>query len=266
MRATWTGTIAWGMVSIPVKIGRATADEGLAMHQIHSDDGGRIQYKKYCAACGKEIPLSEIAKGAELASGDTVPLSEDDLKQLPLPTAHEISVDSFADASEIDVAMHDKLYYVWPDSGGGKAYRLLYDALVGSGKVAVARIAIRTRESLAIVTPFKGVLALQTLFWPSEIRQPDFLPALDAAPEPSPAEAKMAAALIAAASEAFAPEKYHDRYSEAVRALIDGQHAVPAAAGSGTAAGADLMEVLQQSLAKAQATTRKGAPRRKAKA
>lgn len=265
MRATWTGTLSWGMVAMPVKLGRATADNALSMHQVHVKDGGRIRYAKMCAACGEEIPLGDIAKGAELASGDTVQLTDEDLADLPLPTAHEISVDSFCDAAEIDPAMHHTLYYLWPDTGGGKAYRLLYDALSGSGKVAVCRIAIRTRESLAIVTPRKGVLALVTLYWPDEVREPDFLPALEAAPEPSAAEAKMAATLITMTSAAFSPGDYHDRYSEAVRALIDGQHAVPAMAGSGTAAGADLMTVLQDSLAQAR-KVRKPAPRRKAKA
>lgn len=262
MRAMWTGTMAWGLVVIPMKLGRAIGDNSISMHQVHDKDGGRIKYPKMCEECGKEIPMSDIARGAELASGDTVLLSEDDLASLPVPTKKEISVDRFCDAGEIDIAMHDKLYFLWADTGGGKAYKLLYDSMAASGKVAICRIAIRTRESLAMVFPHKGALALMTLYWPDEIREPDFLPALEAAPAPSPAEAKMAASLIEAASGAFTPSEYQDRYSAAIRMLIDGQHPVIPAAGSGTKAGADLMEVLQESLAQARKSKAPAGPRR----
>lgn len=260
MRAMWTGQLSWGMVVIPCKLGKAASEDAVTLHQVHKADGGRIRYARRCETCGEELEAGEIGKGAELATGETVMLGDDDLASLPLPTLKTIDVEYFCQASEIEPVAWQSSYYLWPNgAGGGRAYRLLHDALAETGKVAVCRIAMRQRESLAIVAPRDGVLLLITLYWPAEVRQPDFLPELEAAPVPAEAERTMAATLIEVATRAFSPDEHHDRYSEAVRALVDGRRGVqPARSSSG---GADLAAALKASIDAAK-PIRKRAPRK----
>lgn len=260
LRAMWSGTVSWGLVTIPVKLAKAASEEGVRMHQLHKEDGGRVHYRKVCEACEAELDASQIGKGAELATGATVALSDDDLASLPLPTIKEISVDSFATASEIDPMAWDQAYYIMPGSGGARAYRLLHDALTDADKVGIVRIAIRSRESLAMIAARDGFLLLVTLYWPAEVRQPEFRHELEAAPAPSPSERQMAGTLIEMATAAFDPDKYSDRYSEAVRALVDGRHALPASRPQATTV--DLATQLKASLDAAK-PIRKRTPRKK---
>lgn len=258
MRAMWTGQLSWGMVVIPVKLGKAASEDAVTLHMVHKEDGGRIRFSRECNTCGRPVTADEIGKGAELATGETVQLTDEELAALPLATLKTVEVLYFCQAAEVDPVSWDGSYYLWPNGASGtRAYRLLAEALAATGKVAVCKIAMRQRESLAMVASRGGVLTLVTLYWPGEVKQPDFLPELEAAPAPVAAERKMAATLIDAGTKPFNPDEHHDRYSEAVRALVDSKHGV-----APVSTAPDLTSALQASLDAAKPLKTR-APRRK---
>jgi DNA end-binding protein Ku len=219
MRSIWAGAISFGLVVIPVKLYTATEQRDVSFRQVHREDGGRIQFRRFCSVDGEEVPYSDIAKGYELATGDVVVLTDDDLKDLPLATAHRIDVLQFSPAGQLDPILANKAYYLEPEPAGVRAYALFKDALERSGRVAVAKVAIRQREALAALRVREGVLVLETLLWPDEIRTPDFK-FLDEDVDVRPQELKMAASLIDSMTEDFDPLVYHDTYREALESLI----------------------------------------------
>jgi DNA end-binding protein Ku len=219
MRSIWAGAISFGLVVIPVKLYTATEQRDVSFRQVHREDGGRIQFRRFCSVDGQEVPYSDIAKGYELATGDVVVLTDDDMKELPLATAHRIDVLQFTPAGQLDPILANKAYYLEPEPAGVRAYGLFRDALERSGRVAVAKVAIRQREALAALRVRDGVLVLETLLWPDEIRTPDFK-FLDEDVEVRPQELKMAASLIDSMTEDFDPSVFHDSYREALEALV----------------------------------------------
>ena len=264
MRSIWAGTISFGMVVIPVKLYAATEQRDVAFRQVHREDGGRIQYRRICTLDGQEVPYSDIAKGYELPTGDMVVLTEDDLKDLPLATTHRIDVLHFAPAGQLDPILASKSYYLEPDQSGVRAYALFRDALERSGRVAVAKVAIRQREALAALRVREGVVVLETLLWPDEVRDPDF-EFLDEEVDVQSQELKMAASLIDTMTEDFDPALYRDAYREALEALIqakiEGNEVVrpPGAAAEQPTGPADLTETLRASVEAAKANRSKSA-------
>jgi DNA end-binding protein Ku len=263
MRSIWAGAISFGMVVIPVKLYAATEQRDVAFRQVHREDGGRIQYRRICTIDGEEVPYSDIAKGYELATGDVVVLTDDDLKDLPLATAHRIDVLHFSPAGQLDPILANKAYYLEPEPAGVRAYVLFRDALERSGRVAVAKVAIRQREALAALRIRDGVLVLETLLWPDEVRTPDFK-FLDEDVDVRSQELKMAASLIDTMTEDFDPSAFKDAYREALEALvqakIEGNEVVrPAGGFSAEKPGgpADLTETLRASVAAAKASREK---------
>lgn len=174
MRSIWAGAISFGMVVIPVKLYAATEQRDVAFRQVHREDGGRVQFRRFCSLDGQEVPYSDVAKGYELATGDVVVLTDEDLRELPLATAKRIDVLHFTPAAQLDPILANKAYYLDPEPAGVRAYVLFRDALERSGRVAVAKVAIRQREALAALRVRDGVLVLETLLWPDEVRAPDF--------------------------------------------------------------------------------------------
>jgi DNA end-binding protein Ku len=219
MRSIWAGAISFGMVVIPVKLFAATEQRDVSFRQVHREDGGRIQFKRVCSIDGQEVPYSDVAKGYELATGDVVVLTDDDLKDLPLATAHRIDVLHFSPAGQLDPILANKAYYLEPEPAGVRAYALFRDALERSGRVAVAKVAIRQREALAALRVRDGVLVLETLLWPDEIRTPDFK-FLEENIDVRSQELKMAASLIDTMTEDFDPSAFKDAYREALEALV----------------------------------------------
>lgn len=265
MRSIWAGAISFGMVVIPVKLYAATEQRDVAFRQVHRDDGGRIQFRRVCSVDGQEVAYAEVAKGYELATGDVVVLTDDDLKELPLATAKRIDVLHFTPAGQVDPILSSKAYYLEPEPAGVRAYVLFRNALERSGRVAVAKVAIRQREALAALRVRDGVLVLETLLWPDEVRAPDFK-FLDEDVDIRTQELKMAASLIDTMTEDFDPSLYKDAYREALEALVQAKiegnevvrppgSAVPASAPGGPA---DLTETLRASVEAAKATRDKG--------
>jgi DNA end-binding protein Ku len=219
MRSIWAGAISFGLVVIPVKLYAATEQRDITFRQVHRADGGRIQFRRFCTIDGEEIPYADIAKGYELPTGDMVVLTDEDLAELPLVTAHRIEVLHFAPSAQVEPILANKSYYLEPESAGVRAYVLFRDALEKSGKVAVAKVALRQREALAALRVRDGVLTLETLLWPDEVRKPEF-PFLDEDIEVRQQELKMAASLIETMTEDFEPEQFHDAYREALEAVV----------------------------------------------
>jgi len=255
MRSMWKGAISFGLVMIPVKLYAATEQKDIAFRQVHRTDGGRIRFRRVCSVCGEEVPYEDVAKGYELPTGEMVVLTDEDLAELPLPTARSIEVVHFMPAEQLDPILLNRSYFVEPESAGARAYVLLRDSLDRSGKVALTLVALRQRESLATLRTRNGVLVLETLLWPDEIRVPDF-PFLDDDIEVRSQELKMAASLIESMTEDFDPDAYHDNYREALQEVVDakveGREVIQPEGVSAATEPTSLADALKASLAAAQ--------------
>ncbi len=256
MRSMWRGAISFGLVTIPVRLYAATEQRDVAFRQVHRSDGGRIRFRRICSVCGEEVPFSDIAKGYELPDGGMVVLTDDDLADLPLPTTHSIEVVNFTSADQLDPLLYARGYYSEPDTAGLRAYALLRDALEKSGKVGIARVGLRQRESLAALRARGGVLVLETLLWPDEVREPDFA-FLGQEIAVRPQELTMAASLIESMTTDFDPSEYHDHYREAVEELAaakaEGQEVVRHEPEHAQEPAGSLADALRASLAAARA-------------
>ena len=220
MRSIWKGAISFGLVTIPVKLYSATEERDVSFHQVHRQDAGRVRYKRVCSIDGEEISYGEIAKGYELPSGEVVVLTDEDFADLPLSTSRTIDVLEFVPLEQVDPIHFAKSYYLEPEAAGTRPYVLLRDALEESGQVALVKIALRQRESLATLRVRDGVFVLEMMLWPDEIRKPDF-GFLAEHVEVRPQELQMARSLIETLTGDFAPEQYTDNYREALQAMIE---------------------------------------------
>ncbi|WP_433515730.1 Ku protein [Nonomuraea sp. CA-143628] len=252
MRSIWKGAISFGLVTIPVKLYSATEQKDVTFHQVHREDGGRIRYKRVCTVDGEEVPYSDIAKGYELATGEIVVLTDEDFEDLPLSTSRRIDVLQFTPADQIDPIYFAKSYYLEPDGQGDKPYVLLRDALESSGQVAVVKVALRQRESLATLRVRDGVFVLETMYWPDEIRVPDF-GFLEEDIEVRAQELKMAESLITTMKADFDATEHHDAYREAlqqvIEAKVEGKEVIAPPEGEEEAGPAvDLMAALRASV------------------
>jgi DNA end-binding protein Ku len=252
MRSIWKGAISFGLVSIPVKLYSATEERDVSFHQVHREDGGRIRYKRVCQVCGEEVQYADIAKGFELPSGEVVVLTDEDFADLPLSTSRAIDVLEFVPLDQVDPIYFAKSYYLEPDASGAKPYVLLRQALEDSGRVALVKVALRQRESLATLRVRDGVFVLEMMLWPDEIREPSF-GFLDEDIDVRPQELQMAQSLIETMAGDFVPEQYSDNYREALQALIDAKVAgrevvAPAEPATDTGTVVDLMAALRASV------------------
>ncbi|MFF9146755.1 Ku protein [Streptomyces sp. NPDC014861] len=230
MRSIWNGAISFGLVSIPIKLVNATESRSVSFRQIHVEDGGRIRYRKVCELDGEEVGQAEIGKAYEDADGTMIPITDEDLAALPLPTAKTIEIVAFVPAGDIDPLQMDAAYYLSANGvPAAKPYTLLREALKRSDKVAVAKYALRGRERLGMLRVVDDVIAMHGLLWPDEIRAPEGV-----APETPvtvrEAELDLADALMATLGEVDITS-LHDDYREAVEEMI----AAKAAGGEGVA-------------------------------
>ena len=253
-QSIWKGAISFGLVSIPVRLFSATEEKDISFRQVHRGDGGRIRYKRVCSVDGEEVPYSDIAKGYELPDGEVVVLDDDDFANLPISTSRAVEVLSFVPADQIDAVQMGKPYYCDP-TGDAKPYVLLRDALENADRVAVVKVALRQRERLAMLRPRDGVLVMQTLLWPDEVREAK-LDFLDDDVTVRSQELTMAESYIAALSADFDPGEYSDHYREALEEVIDAKVAgreivTPEEQPESSGQVVDLMEALRRSVAEA---------------
>jgi DNA end-binding protein Ku len=255
MRSMWKGAVSFGLVMIPVKLYAATEQKDIAFRQVHREDAGRIRFRRFCSIEDVEVPYEDVAKGYELPGGEIVVLTEEDMADLPLPTTRSIEVVQFTPAEQLDPILFNRSYYVEPEAAGVRAYCLLRDALEESEKIAIAKVALRQRESLAILRVRDDILVLETLLWPDEVRVADF-GFLDDDIEVRPQELRMASSLIESMTVDFDPDEYHDSYREAlqelVNAKVEGREVVqPEAEGEPSGETSSLADALRASLAAA---------------
>jgi DNA end-binding protein Ku len=251
MRSMWKGAISFGLVTVPVKLYTATEQRDVSFRQVHVEDGGRIHFRRVCSVDGEEVPFADVAKGYELPDGEMVVLTDEDLAHLPLPTARSIEVLNFSPADQVDPILWNRSYYVEPEPAGTRAYVLLREALDRTGKVAVTKVALRQRESLAVLRTHDGVLVLETMLWPDEIRAADF-PFLDQDIDVRAQELRMATSLVDSMTEDFEPDQYHDEYRVAleqlVAARVEGREVTPSPEPAADEEPASLLDALQASL------------------
>ncbi|MGV0793693.1 non-homologous end joining protein Ku [Mycolicibacterium sp. XJ1819] len=223
MRSIWKGSIAFGLVNVPVKVYSATEDHDVKFHQVHAKDNGRIRYKRVCEVCGEVVEYRDIARAYESDDGQTVIITDEDIATLPEERSREIEVLEFVPASDIDPMMYDRSYFLEPEGKSSKSYVLLAKTLMETDRVAIVHFALRNKTRLAAlrVQDFskRDVMVIQTLLWPDEIRDPDF-PVLDKEVDIKPAELKMASQVVESMTDDFKPDRYHDDYQDQLKELV----------------------------------------------
>ena len=251
--AIWSGSINFGLVTIPVKLFTAVKTDELSFNLLHAKDEGRIKYERICSIDGKQVPWDEIVKGYEYEKGQYVELTDEDFKKVNPEATQSVDILEFVDLDKINPMFFDKPYYLEPSKQGKHAYALLREALNQSNKVAIARVVIRTKEYIAAVKPIGEALVLELMHWANEIVEPSSLeiPGKEKLPE---GEMKMAKMLIDTMSvDEFEPEKFVNRYHDELLAMIEARaqgKELPKAkkAAAPRAKVVNLMDVLAQSL------------------
>lgn len=219
-RSIWNGVISFGMVSIPVRLTTAVTSKDVSFHQLHQKCGSRLKQQRYCPVCERTVEFDEVDRGYEYAKGQHVVLETEDFEKLPLPSKHTIEVSSVAEDKEIDPIYYDSTYYLEPEDTGRKPYALLLKALKEKKVVAIAKIAIRHKESLCVLRPGRdNTIVLETLFYPDEIRKPEETN-LDLS-SVGDKEMAMADSLIDLLQEPFDPSEYQDKYRETLLEMIE---------------------------------------------
>ncbi|HBE80912.1 MAG TPA: Ku protein [Firmicutes bacterium] len=221
MRTLWKGAISFGLVNVPVGLYTATEKKTLKFNYLHEKCKTPIKYEKRCPVCNVEVPPEEIVWGYEFQKGQYVILKEEDFERLPDSSVKTIDIVDFVDLEEIDPVYFEKSYFLEPSKGGEKAYALLKRAMVETQKIAVAKVTIRSKESLAVLRVAQNVLMMETIFYPDEIRSAAALNGVQNEPALHENEIKMANSLIANLSSHFEPAKYANRYREDLMKLIE---------------------------------------------
>ena len=222
-RAIWSGAISFGLVNIPVKLYSAVSQKTVRFHQLDAESGQRIRQQRVNPESGEEVPYEQIVKGYEIGPDRYVTITPEELDALEPQKTRTIDIEDFVDLDEIDPIFYDHPYYLAPDTGAGKAYRLLLDAMEDAGKVAIARVVIRSKENLVAIRPRDGVLTMETMLFADEVVPPDSLEELTPPTETktSERELEMAKQLIDSLTSDFEPDKYRDEYRERVLEMIE---------------------------------------------
>lgn len=248
MRALWRGAISFGLVSIPVRVFGATEEHGFRFHQVHRVDGGQVRHRKVCSVCEEEVPAEAMAKGYRLEDGRLVIVEPEDFEGLPSASDHVIDVVEFVSAEQIDPIYLHRSYFLRPDDVAVPSYALLREALQRSWRMAVVKITLRRRETLAVVRPRGDLLVLHSLLWPDEVRDPGFeLPVVRSRPQ----EVRMALSLVNSMAAEFDHSAFSDDYRDALEAVISAKSSgavIPAARAPEESGAVDLLTALQRSL------------------
>jgi DNA end-binding protein Ku len=220
-RSIWNGTVAFGLVAVPIKVHSATEDKSVHFHQVHAEDGARIQHKRVCAEEGTEVPYEEVAKGYEVRKGEYVLLSQEEINAAAGERSRLIGLDEFVRAEEVDPVFYKRTYYLGAGDDGDDAYRLLHDALARSGRAGIGRWVFHNREYLVAVRALsKGVIALHTMRFADELVSATKLEIPSPSRAPTRQEIEMAGRLVDALQASFRPASFKDSYRERVLDLI----------------------------------------------
>lgn len=295
MRSLWKGAISFGLVNIPVKLYAATESKDVHFHLLHGVCHTRIRNRRYCPACDRPVENEELARGYEYGPDEYVPVEPADLENLPLATGKAVQILDFVNLDEIDPIHFEKSYFLEPADGGGRAYALLREAMERTGRVALAKVALRAKESLATVRVYgrerspdnpsgrspdgflnghpgngaagapdggRGILVLETMYYPDEVRSFAQLEAGNLPAEVPEREMAMAVNLVDGLTVPFEPERYHDEYREALQRMIEEKargRRVVASEAAEPARVIDLMTALEESVRLAEERRKRGA-------
>lgn len=253
-RSIWTGAISFGLVTVPIRLVSAVRRQDVHFHQLHAEDGARIQHRRFCSVEEREVPHAEIVRGYEIEGGRYVVVTDEELERLDPERTHTIDIERFVDLAEIDPILYDASYYATPDDDVAvKPYDLLRRAMASSGKVAIGRVVIRTKEHLAAIRPVGETLTVATMLFPDEVVPRDELEAPAVRGEVTEREIEMACRLVESLSAEFEPERLHDERRQRVLELIDckarGEEVVAQAEPERPQPAPDLMAALEASLA-----------------
>ena len=264
MRPIWRGHLTFGLVTIPVKLYTATDAKDIRFRLLHKSCMTPIQNKRYCPHHEQIVEWNDVVRAFEYAKGKFVALSDEELESVPLETTGTVSVTSFVTLNEIDPIYYEKSYYLAPDEGGQKAFRLLHDTMEEVTKVAVGKVVIKEKEHLVAVRPYDGALVMSTLFYADEVRAVDQIPEFPIQVKVHPNEKKMAMQLIEGLAASFSVAEHRDEYRDALEKIIAARvegETVEAPVTRKQEKVVDLMEALRRSLQ----LTRKEKPVRRAR-
>jgi DNA end-binding protein Ku len=264
-RPIWSGTISFGLVSVPVKMYSATESKELRFHFLHKDDLAPIGYDKVRKDTGEHVDPEEIVRGFEVEKGRFVELTDEDIDRLDIELTHSIDICDFVDIDEIDPIYFRKAYYLLPEEGAQKPYRLLLAALEETEKVGIAKVVIRNKQHLAALRPWEGVLLLETMYFADEIRKPE---SVDGKADLRKTERDMARSLVENLSDTFDPEKYDDTYRKELLALLKekartGEISAPREEAEEEGEVLDLMAALRESVERTKRQRKRSTPRKR---
>jgi DNA end-binding protein Ku len=267
-RSLGSGTISFGLVSIPVKLYPAASSQGVSFNLLHAKCGNRIRQQRFCPVCNEVVEREGLVKGYEFAKDQYVKVSDEELEALEGEASKAIEISEFVPLAKVDPVYFEKSYYLGPDKGGEKAYRLLSDAMTQAGKVALAKFVLRGKENLVLIRSAQNGLMLHTMYFADEVRNFDEISKGESA-KISGAETNLALRLIdELSSEEFKPEQYEDEYRQRILNLVntkaEGKEITVAEPQVHRAQVIDLMEALKESLGKKVAKEKKPAVRAKA--
>jgi DNA end-binding protein Ku len=263
-RPIWTGSVSFGLVNVPVKLLSATSSKDVRFHQLHDADNARVSQKRVCSLDGEEVEYAHIVKGYDLGGGRYVVVDPEELASIDPESSKTIDIEEFVDLADIDPLYFEHSYYLTPDAKAEKPYALLVEAMSRTGKVALGRFVLRTKQYLATLRAKDGVLVLATMLYGDEVLDPaDLEVPTTEETKPSDREVGMAEQLVASLSSTWDPDRYHDDYREKVMALIeakaDGEVVSAPEVGEARAPVVDLMAALEASLAAAKESGGKAA-------
>ena len=269
-RAIWSGAISFGLVNIPVKLYSAVSKKTVRFNQIHAESGERIRQQRVNSE-GEEVPYEQIVKGYEIAPDRYVTISPDELESLEPQKTRTIDIEDFVELDQIDPIFYDHPYYLVPDTGAAKAYKLLMDAMEEAGRVGIARVVLRSKENLVALRPHSGVITMETMLFADEVISPDSFDEVpvDGEVKSTKRELQMAKQLIDSLVSDFEPAKYRDEYRDRVLDLIErkaqGETVVIEPTAEEPKEVPDLMAALEASIAAAKSPAADGASETKAK-
>ncbi|MBN2909620.1 Ku protein [Polycladomyces sp. WAk] len=255
MHTIWKGAISFGLVNIPVKMYAATEGKKVPFRLLHKKCRTPLQYTRTCPYCQEEVSWADVVKGVEYADGKFVLMEKEELEAIAPENRKTIEILDFVDLREIDPIYFDRTYYLGPGDTGERAYTLLREAMEETGKIGVAQITIRSKQSLAVVRVYQNCLVMETIFYPDEVRSAALVPGVPEETALPEKEMEMARQLIESLSTSFDPGKYRDDYREALQAAIEkkisGEEIVQAPEAEPEKV-VDLMEALKASIEAAQ--------------
>ncbi len=251
MRPIWKGHIAFGLVTIPVRVYVTQESKDVRFRQLHAACNTPIKQVRRCPKCNRDVEWEEIVRGYEYEKGRFVAVTDEDVQAVPLPTKGAVNLYGFVQLQEIDPLYYERAYYLAPDTGGAKAFKLLQEALASAGRVGIGKVVLREKEHLVALRPYGDTLVMEVLYYPDEIRAASELPEFPLDVKVHPNERKMAVQLVEGMTMEFRPEEYRDEYREALLRVIQAKvqgAPPPEAAAPREEKVVDLMEALRRSL------------------